>query len=137
MYEKAAQLATGLIQTFKLKPKDRIGIYSYNKWEWYIVQLAAALADLILVNINPAYQSEELAYTIEQVGLTVLVLSDHFKHLDYLKIVRTVVPEISNKSSFYIKSHRFPHLKGVCRINHNSDRVEGFINLSDLFQTKK
>jgi fatty-acyl-CoA synthase len=50
-------LATGLIQSFGLKPKDRIGIYSYNKWEWYIVQMAAAIADLILVNINPAYQS--------------------------------------------------------------------------------
>lgn len=50
-------MATGLIG-IGLKPKDRIAIYSYNRYEWYLVQLAAAMADLILVNINPAYQSE-------------------------------------------------------------------------------
>jgi acyl-CoA synthetase (AMP-forming)/AMP-acid ligase II len=35
-YEKAFEvslsLATGLIKELKLKPKDRIGVYSYNKW---------------------------------------------------------------------------------------------------------
>lgn len=55
--EKAEQLATGLIKTFALKPKDRIGLYAYNKSEWVIIQMAAAIADLILVNINPNYQS--------------------------------------------------------------------------------
>jgi acyl-CoA synthetase (AMP-forming)/AMP-acid ligase II len=29
--ERAEQLATGLIKTFDLKPKDRIGLYAYNK----------------------------------------------------------------------------------------------------------
>jgi acyl-CoA synthetase (AMP-forming)/AMP-acid ligase II len=29
--EKAEQLATGLIKTFNLNPKDRIGLYAYNK----------------------------------------------------------------------------------------------------------
>jgi acyl-CoA synthetase (AMP-forming)/AMP-acid ligase II len=31
-YEKALQLATGFIKKLNLKPKDRVGIYSYNKW---------------------------------------------------------------------------------------------------------
>ena len=57
-HETALSLATGLIKNLGLKPKDRIGVYSYNKWEWVIIQMAAAMADLILVNINPAYQSE-------------------------------------------------------------------------------
>ena len=58
MIEMAEELATGLINKFKLKPKDRIGIYAYNKYEWVIIHMAAAIADLILVNINPAYQSD-------------------------------------------------------------------------------
>ena len=32
LYHKSLSLATGLIKELKLKPKDRIGIYSYNKW---------------------------------------------------------------------------------------------------------
>ena len=54
----AVKLALGIKKQFNLQPKDRIGIYSLNKWEWYVVQLAAAFADLILVNINPSYRSE-------------------------------------------------------------------------------
>jgi len=90
----ALSLATGMIKNLGLKPKDRIGIYSYNKWEWVIIQMAAAMADLILVNINPAYQSEELAYTLEKVGLKVLFLSDSFKKSNYLNIVKKIVPEL-------------------------------------------
>lgn len=87
-------MATGLVNKFQLKPKDRIGIYAYNKYEWVAIQLAAAMADLILVNINPAYQSDELAYTIDKVGLSVLFLNDKFKHLDYINIVKSIVPEL-------------------------------------------
>lgn len=31
-HKLALSLATGLIKNLRLKPKDRIGIYSYNKW---------------------------------------------------------------------------------------------------------
>ena len=71
-----------------------MGIYAYNKWEWVVVQLAAAIADLILVNINPAYLSDELAYTIDKVGLSVLFLNDRYRQMDYLKIVKNIVPEM-------------------------------------------
>lgn len=93
-YDKAVSLATGFVEVLKLQPRDRIGIYSYNKWEWYIVQMAAAFADLILVNINPAYQSEELAYTIDKVSLKALILGDQYRHMDYIKIVKSIVPEL-------------------------------------------
>jgi fatty-acyl-CoA synthase len=85
-------LATGLITKLGLKPKDRVGVYSYNKWEWFIIQIAAAMADLILVNINPAYQAEELAYTLQKVNLKVLFLSDSFKNSNYISIMRRVIP---------------------------------------------
>ena len=71
-----------------------MGIYAYNKWEWVVVQLAAAIADLILVNINPAYLSDELDYTIDKVGLSVLFLNDRYRQMDYLKIVKNIVPEM-------------------------------------------
>ena len=58
------------------------------------MQLAAAIADLILVNINPAYLSDELAYTIDKVGLSVLFLNDRYRQMDYLKIVKNIVPEM-------------------------------------------
>ena len=38
-----------------LKKGDRVGIYSPNNAEWTLVQLACARANLILVNVNPAF----------------------------------------------------------------------------------
>jgi fatty-acyl-CoA synthase len=46
------------------------------------------------VNINPNYQSEELAFTLEKVGVKVLFINDKFKSLDYIKVVKNIVPDI-------------------------------------------
>ena len=94
--------------------------------------MAAAIADLILVNINPAYQSDELAYTINKVGLSVLFLNDKFKHLDYNKIIKTIVPELETNNPFDLKSSQFPTLKAVIRINDKNDSLKGFVNYSDI-----
>ena len=49
------QIAKGLI-ALGLQKGDRVGIYSPNKAEWTLLQFAASRADLILVNVNPAFQ---------------------------------------------------------------------------------
>ncbi len=51
------KLATGMIRQFGLKQGDRVGVYSYNKWEWVVVQIATAMVGAVLVNVNPAYQA--------------------------------------------------------------------------------
>lgn len=51
---KADSIAKGLI-ALGLEKGDRVGIYSPNKAEWTLLQFAAARADLILVNVNPAF----------------------------------------------------------------------------------
>jgi len=48
---------------------DRIGIWSPNCAEWVLVQYATAKVGVILVTINPAYRTSELAYVSRPVGL--------------------------------------------------------------------
>jgi len=52
--DKVDKLAKGLV-ALGLNKGDRIGIYSQNRAEWTLLQFAAARADLILVNVNPAF----------------------------------------------------------------------------------
>ncbi len=122
------------MKTFNLKPKDRVGLYAYNKSEWVIIQLAAAIADLILVNINPNYQSEELAYTLEKVGVSVLFLNDHFKSLNYIQVAKNIIPDIEHRNPINLNATRLPLLKGIVRINSKADHVKGFVNITDLYQ---
>ena len=67
LLERAERVAASLIH-LGFKKGDRLGIYSQNNVEWVIAQFATALADLILVNINPAYRTNELKYALEKVG---------------------------------------------------------------------
>jgi fatty-acyl-CoA synthase len=38
-----------------LQKGDRVGVYSPNNAEWALLQMACARADLVLVNVNPAF----------------------------------------------------------------------------------
>ena len=44
---------------------DRVGIWAPNVPEWVLVQYATARIGAILVNINPAYRTHELAYVLQ------------------------------------------------------------------------
>ena len=78
-----------------LEVGDRIGIWAPNCAEWVLVQFAAAKIGAILVNINPAYRTHELAYVLEQSGLSMLVSATSFKSSDYAAMVAEVRPEAS------------------------------------------
>lgn len=75
-----------------------------------------------------------MAYTLEKVGVSVLFLNDRFKSLDYLKVVRNIVPDIESRNAFGLRSSRVPLLKSVVRINDWQDRVNGFVNFTDILQ---
>jgi fatty-acyl-CoA synthase len=81
LYRKCEVIAAGLL-SLGLKKGDRIGIYSPNNYEWILVQYAASMADLILVNINPAYQEHELEYCLKKGKLFFTALSFIYSFYD-------------------------------------------------------
>ena len=82
-------LARGLLGAGVAKG-DRVGIWSPNCAEWTIVQYATAKIGAILVNVNPAYRTHELAYALNQSGLRLLVSATEFKSSDYRAMVDEV-----------------------------------------------
>ena len=52
-----------------LRTQDRVGIWSANCAEWVLLQYACARAGLVLVNVNPAYRSHELAFVLRKSGM--------------------------------------------------------------------
>jgi fatty-acyl-CoA synthase len=71
---------------------DRVGIWSPNCAEWTLLQYATARIGAILVNLNPAYRTSELAYALRQSGARLLVAPRSFKSSDYAGMVETVAP---------------------------------------------
>ena len=54
------------------------------------MQYATAKIGAILVNINPAYRTHELAYVLEQSGVRTLIAATSFKSSDYVAMVDEV-----------------------------------------------
>jgi fatty-acyl-CoA synthase len=90
-------LAGGLIGA-GIEAGDRVGIWAPNVPEWVLLQYATAKIGAILVNINPAYRSHELAYALRQSGITMLVSAERFKTSDYRAMVDEVRGEIGTLS---------------------------------------
>jgi fatty-acyl-CoA synthase len=79
-------VARGLLAA-GLEKGDRIGIWAPNCAEWTLTQYAAAKAGLVLVNVNPAYRTHELAYVVNQSGMRLLVAATRFKTSEYRQMV--------------------------------------------------
>ncbi|GLX02735.1 AMP-binding protein [Microtetraspora sp. NBRC 16547] len=76
------EVALGLL-TRGIAKGDRVGIWAPNCAEWVLVQYATAKIGAILVNVNPAYRSHELAYVVKQSGMRLLVSAVAHRTSDY------------------------------------------------------
>jgi fatty-acyl-CoA synthase len=85
-------VAAGLLE-LGLAKCDRVGIWAPNCAEWTLMQYATARIGVILVNINPAYRSHELAYVLQQSGIRTLVAYPEFKGASYADMIESVRDE--------------------------------------------
>jgi fatty-acyl-CoA synthase len=74
---------------------ERVAIWSPNRYEWVALQYATARIGAVLVNVNPAYRTSELAYVLEQSGTGVLLLAARFRQTDYRAMLAEVRPNLS------------------------------------------
>lgn len=110
---------------------DRVGIWSPNRAEWLITQLATSKIGAILVNINPAYRLHELEYALNQSGCVALVLAPNFRATDYTAMMQTLCPELAHSTPGQLDAHTFPHLRHVIRLG--DDRVAGMWTWGEVF----
>jgi fatty-acyl-CoA synthase len=101
---------------------DRVGIWAPNCAQWCITQFATAKIGAILVNINPAYRSAELAYVLERSACSWLVCADRFKTSDYHAMLIELVPEIATAAPGAWASESLPALRGVITL---TDQASG------------
>src|SRR6478736_5210716 len=85
-------VARGLIAA-GLEKGDRVGIWAPNCAEWTLTQYAAAKAGVVLVNVNPAYRTHELAYAVNQSGMKLIVAATRLKTSEYRQMVEATADE--------------------------------------------
>ena len=106
------RVARGLM-AIGIRRGDHVGIWATNYTEWALTQFATALIGAVMVNVNPAYRTHELAYLLEQSEANALILIGRFRSSDYGAMLNEVVPELAAARPGELRSARFPYLRNV------------------------
>jgi fatty-acyl-CoA synthase len=106
----------------RFKPGEHIVVWSPNSPEWVLMEYACALAGLILVTANPAFQAKELRYVLEQSGAVALFLVDEFRGNPMADIgheaikdlgdIREII-DLNNRDVLFRRTNEHPHLPDV------------------------
>jgi fatty-acyl-CoA synthase len=86
-YALAAQRVAAGLRALGLAPDDRVGVWATTCAEWVMLQFGCALAGVILVNINPAYRSNELSFVLKKSRMCALFLHQRDCRTDYRAIL--------------------------------------------------
>ena len=101
---------------------DHVGIWASNVPDWLTVAFATAKIGAVLVTVNPVYKSHELAYVLKQSDMKALCIIDAFRDVDYVQIVRELVPETLTQERGRLNSAEFPRLKNVIYLGPEKHR---------------
>ncbi|MCL2745672.1 MAG: AMP-binding protein [Coriobacteriia bacterium] len=127
--QRVNALAKGMI-AIGLTRGMHLGVWARNVPDWLTFMFAAAKIGVVMVTMNSAYKSHELAYVLEQADLDALAVIDNFRDVDYVKTIRDLVPESLSNPRGYLKSQRFPHLKHL--IYMGPEKHRGFYSMPEL-----
>jgi fatty-acyl-CoA synthase len=123
------RVARGLIAC-GLTPGERIGIWAPNCAEWILTMFGAARAGLVLVNINPAYRTTELAFALRVVGARALVFAPRFKSSDYAAMLGSLIPELASAVPGELECAAFPELRWAVQLG--AEGMPGTVTFDQL-----
>lgn len=106
------ELAAGLVGVGFAKG-DRIGVWSTNNIEWLLLQMATARIGAILVNINPAYRTRELAYALQRSEVHGVFTIPAFRTSDYVEMLIDLIPELKQTRTGDLHSDELPALRRI------------------------
>ncbi|MCL2819055.1 MAG: AMP-binding protein [Actinomycetia bacterium] len=127
--ERVDNLAKALLVR-GIKAGDHVGIWARNVPDWLTFMFATAKIGAVLVTVNPVYKSHELAYVLKQADLKALAIIDAYRDVDYVKLVRELIPESLTDERGQLASSEFPQLKMLIYLG--PEKYKGFFSMPEL-----
>jgi fatty-acyl-CoA synthase len=127
--ERTGNLAKGLL-AIGLEPGDHLGVWARNVPDWLTFMFATAKIGVVLVTMNPAYKSNELDYVLKQSDMSTLCVIDAWRDVNYVQIIRELIPEAKLCERGHLKTDSYPHLKNLVFMGQEKHR--GFYSLQEL-----
>jgi len=129
LHARVVQVARGLMG-LGIEAGEHVAIWATNWPEWVLLQLATAKIGAVLVTVNPAYRSDELAYVLAQSDATALFMIERFRTSSYTRLLAECCPEIADARPGRLASKRFPYLKRVALLGEAT--APGMLSWADV-----
>lgn len=110
--QQSDTLAAGLSK-IGLEKNDRLGLWAPNIIEWHITKMACARLGLVMVALNPAYQTSEMQYCINKVGIKAVICGHKHKTQNYYELLGKIAPELYVTDPGKLNSKNVPSLETV------------------------
>ena len=102
---------------------DHVAVWATNWPRWVLLQFATGRIGAVMVTVNPAYRSSELAYVLRQSDAKALFLIDRFRTSDYFQLLQDAVPALANgpaSDDTLPELDGFPRLQRIVSLNEQS-----------------
>lgn len=120
-FGEAVERCAGALVALGIGKGDHVAVWGQNVPEWVTLQFATGKIGAVLVTVNPAYRSRELRYVLEQSDAAALFLTRGVKDADFLEVLHSAVPEISDAVDGKVASEELPFLKRVVLMGEAGD----------------
>jgi fatty-acyl-CoA synthase len=127
--KRVDQMAKGF-RAIGIAKGDKVGVWARNVPDWLTLAFATAKIGAVMVTVNPVYKAHELAYVIKQSDMKAIAIIDAFRDVDYVQIIRELVPESMTQERGRLNSTEFPELKSL--IYMGPEKHRGFYNVPEL-----
>jgi fatty-acyl-CoA synthase len=126
---RTSNLAKGLL-SIGMRPGDHLGVWARNIPDWLTFMFATAKIGVVLVTMNPAYKSHELDYVLKQSDMATLCIIDAWRDVDYIEIIRNLIPEARSCERGRLSCAEYPYLKNL--IYMGPEKHRGFFTVPEL-----
>src|SRR4029453_17024807 len=106
------RLARGLIG-LGVAPGGEIALWVGNRPDFIEAMFAVIKIGAVLVPVNTRFRTDDLAYVLGQSDATTLMIAEHSGPIDYLGMVRELVPSLAGGAA---REARFPNLRRVISV---------------------
>ncbi|MFV0351008.1 MAG: AMP-binding protein [Oscillospiraceae bacterium] len=125
------RLAKGYL-ALGVKKGDTVALLAPNSSDWCLSFLALVRIGATVVSVNTNFKARELAYVIKDSGAVLLVTAPCSAHMDYMELVKKMLPGVENSVPGQLQNPQFAALRGVVCTADVTDA--GIVTRSDLIK---
>jgi fatty-acyl-CoA synthase len=110
------QTAKGFLK-LGLKEGDHLALWSPNRWEWTVTQLALAKIGVVLISVDTNCKLDQLEYLLRQSDSRSLVMAEGIKGSEYIDMIHQLCPEVKEAIPGQLTSTVLSELRNIVLIS--------------------